>query len=87
MAFQSIREAAKRGDAAAIATILNINLNPQLIRVRVNWQEGSLQIWLKAPQVPSPNTVPLIQSWLAGWQSQVIRKVEVYGLEVDSDCL
>ncbi|MGB8703286.1 MAG: hypothetical protein WCD18_28045 [Thermosynechococcaceae cyanobacterium] len=86
MTSQSIRETAKSGDAAAIATILNTNLNPQFVQAEVDWQEGYLQIWLKASEVPSQNLVSMIQFWLSNLQSQVIRRVKVDGLKIDGDC-
>jgi hypothetical protein len=85
MATQSIRDAAKNGDAAAISTILNTNLNPQWVQVEVGWQEGCLQIRLQAHTVPSQNSVDMIHSWLESLESPSILKVQVYGLRVDSD--
>jgi hypothetical protein len=80
MTQQNILELAKQGDAKAIASLLNRQLQPKGITATVAFKSGCLQVMLEAVEVPN-------QQALAGWLSKSIaglgaasiEKVKVYG--------
>lgn len=71
---------ARRGEAIAIAALLNRSLQPQGIWARVEATGQTLIIALESPQVPLPDqVVPRIQAGLEKLQPQGIAQVTLHG--------
>jgi hypothetical protein len=70
---EDIRQQAKSGEAAAIATLLNKGLQAKPIKAQVKRQDHILLIRLLCPTAPNPKTT-------VGWIVQNLRKLQPEGI-------
>lgn len=79
---QNILELAKQGDANAIASLLDQQLQSQNIAVKAGIKHDCLNLMLESPQVPKQQSVlPLIRDELVNLGIQAVTKVKIYGRE------
>lgn len=80
MSRQELLIEAKRGNARAIASLMNERLNPKRVRASAILKENCLTILIEAPTSPPQSTfVPLMKQWLTSLASPVISSVRVLG--------
>jgi positive phototaxis protein PixI len=73
-------ELAREGDPTEIAHLLNHQLNPQSISVRVNRKDNCLGILVEANSVPNqPTIVQIIRQFLEELQLTTISTIKIYG--------
>ena len=83
MTQPNLLELAKQGDAKAIATLINRQLQPQGIIAKTALKDGCLQVMLESGQVPNQQAlVALIHKWITSLGSEPIKKVKVYGRQI-----
>ena len=83
MTQPNLLELAKQGDAKAIATLINRQLQPQGIIAKTALKDGCLQVMLESGQVPNQQAlVALIHKWITSLGAEPIKKVKVYGRQI-----
>lgn len=79
-------EAAKQGDASAIASLLNRSLKPQGITAKVSLKGDCLHVMLEAEQVPNQQVlVARIRNGINSLKAEAIKKVKVYGKQIGEE--
>ncbi|MBE9118609.1 hypothetical protein IQ249_22220 [Lusitaniella coriacea LEGE 07157] len=86
MTPKNLRDAAKQGDASAIASLLNKSLQSQGIATKASLKDKYLQVMLEASAVPEQATlVQRIRKGLTRLESEAIERVKVYGKQAGED--
>jgi|GEM_PF-6013632 len=86
MTQQNLLELAKQGNAQAIATLMNRQLQTRQIVAKAELKEGCLQLLLESPTVPpQEQLVSYIWNSLKKLEPIAIEKVRIYGKKTDSD--
>ena len=76
----SLLELAKQGNAKAIATLMNRQLQPKGITAKAALKDGCLQIMLESVQAPNQQSlVAFFRKGLTGLRAASIERVKVYG--------
>lgn len=77
---------AKRGDAQAIATIMNRHLQPKGITAKTTFNEGVLQVMLEAAELPNQQALTkFVRQGVTNLKSELIQTVQVCGKQVGED--
>jgi hypothetical protein len=80
MTQPNLLELAKQGNARAIATLMNRQLQAKNITAQATLKEGCLQVMLESQQVPDQETsVTFVRYGLTNLKPASIQKVKVYG--------
>jgi ribosomal protein L35AE/L33A len=86
MTQPNLLELAKQGDAQAIASLMNRQLQPKGITVKVALKDACLQIMLESAQVPNQQAlVAFIRKGITGLGAVSIERVKVYGRQTDEE--
>lgn len=86
MTQQSLIERAKQGDAEAIATLVNRQLQPKGILAKVAVTRECLQIILESTAVPiQQQLVAYIWNAMSRLEASSIQKVKIYGKQAGND--
>lgn len=76
----NLLELAKQGNAQAIATLMNRQLQPKGITVKAALKDGCLQIMLESAQVPNQQAlVEFIRKGITSLGAESIKSVKIYG--------
>ena len=79
-------ELAKQGNAQAIATLMNRQLQPKGITAKAALLEGCLQIMLESAQAPNQQAlVVFIRKGITNLGAEPIKKVKVYGRQIGEE--
>jgi hypothetical protein len=82
----NLLELAKQGNAKAIATLINRQLQPKGITAKAAFKDGCLQIMLEAAQVPNQQAlVAFVRKGITSLGAESIEKVKVYGRQKGED--
>jgi uncharacterized protein (DUF697 family) len=82
----NLLELAKQGNAQAIATLMNRQLQPKAITAKAAIKEGCLQIMLESAQVPNQQAlVVFIRKGITNLGAEPIKKVKVYGRQIGEE--
>jgi hypothetical protein len=80
MTQPNLLELAKQGNARAIATLMNRQLQAKRITAKASLKEGCLKVMLESQQVPPQEaSVTFVRYGLTNLKPASIQKVEVYG--------
>ncbi len=83
---QSTEELAKQGDIKAISMLLNQALQAEKIQAKVSLKGDCLQVMLEATEVPEQKRiVDLVKTEIFKLQVESIRKLKLYGKQLDED--
>ncbi len=83
MTQPNILELAKQGDAEAIASLINRQLQPKGITVKTSIKNDCLNLMLEAVQVPNQQTlVAIMRKGITSLGAASIKKVKVYGRKI-----
>jgi len=86
MTQPNLLELAKQGNANAIATLINRQLQPKGISAKAEVKNGCLQIMLESAQVPKEQAmVAFVRKGMMGLGTSSIKKVRVYGRQIGED--
>ncbi|MEH2416241.1 SHOCT domain-containing protein [Nostoc sp.] len=86
MTQPNLLELAKQGDASAIASLMNRQLQPKGITVKVALKDACLQIMLESAQVPNQQAlVAFVRKGIVGLGAASIERVKVYGRQGGED--
>jgi hypothetical protein len=86
MTQPNLLELAKQGDAQAIASLMNRQLQPKGITVKVALKDACLQIMLESAQVPNQQAlVAFIRKGITGLGAASIARVKIYGRQAGED--
>ncbi|WP_292731597.1 DUF4429 domain-containing protein [Nostoc sp. JL31] len=86
MTQPTLLELAKQGDAQAIASLMNRQLQPKGITVKVALKDACLQIMLESAQVPNQQAlVAFIRKGITGLGAASIERVKVYGRQIGEE--
>lgn len=81
----NLLELAKQGNAHAIATLMNRQLQPKGITAKAALKYGCLQIMLESVQVPNQQAlVAFVHKGITGLGAASIKKVKVYGCQAEA---
>ncbi|WP_191758172.1 type IV pilin-like G/H family protein [Komarekiella delphini-convector] len=79
-------ELAKQGDAGAIASLMNRQLQPKGITAKVAFQDACLQVMLESAQVPNQQAlVTFVRKGITGLGAVSIERVKVYGRQTGEE--
>jgi uncharacterized protein (DUF697 family) len=82
----NLLELASQGNAQAIATLMNRQLQPKGITTKAALKEGCLQIMLESAQVPNQQAlVVFIRKGITNLGAEPIKKVKVYGRQIGEE--
>jgi uncharacterized protein (DUF697 family) len=82
----NLLELAKQGNAQAIATLMNRQLQPKGITAKAALLEGCLQIMLESAQAPNQQAlVVFIRKGITNLGAEPIKKVKVYGRQIGEE--
>jgi uncharacterized protein (DUF697 family) len=82
----NLLELAKQGNAQAIATLMNRQLQPKGITTKAALKEGCLQIMLESAQAPNQQAlVVFIRKGITNLGAEPIKKVKVYGRQIGEE--
>jgi len=82
----NLLELAKQGNAQAIATLMNRQLQPKGITTKAALKEGCLQIILESAQAPNQQAlVVFIRKGITNLGAEPINKVKVYGRQIGEE--
>jgi hypothetical protein len=82
----NLLELAKQGNAKAIATLMNRQLQPKGITAKAVFKEGCLQIMLESAQVPNQQVlVAFVGKGITSLGVESIERVKVYGRQTDTN--
>lgn len=86
MTHDNLLELAKRGDVQAIASLMNLSLQPKGITAKVALKDRCLQVMLEAAQVPNQQTlVEFVRKGITGLGVPSIEIVKVYGRQTGEE--
>ncbi|MEH1904684.1 MAG: DUF4429 domain-containing protein [Nostoc sp.] len=86
MAQTNLLELAKQGDAQAIASLMNRQLQPKGITVKVALKDACLQIMLESAQVPNQQAlVAFVRKGIVGLGAASIERVKIYGRQTGEE--
>lgn len=86
MTQANLLELAKQGDAQAIASLMNRQLQPKGITVKVALKDACLQVMLESAQVPNQQAlVAFVRKGITGLGAASIERVKVYGRKIGED--
>ncbi|MFN6527226.1 hypothetical protein [Nostoc sp. ChiSLP03a] len=86
MTQSNLLELAKQGYAQAIASLMNRQLQPKGITVKVALKDACLQIMLESAQVPNQQAlVAFIRKAITGLGAASIERVKVYGRQTGEE--
>jgi hypothetical protein len=76
----TLLELAKQGNAQAIATLINRQLQPKGITAKAALKDGCLQVMLESAQAPNQQAlVAFVRKGITGLRAASIERVKVYG--------
>jgi hypothetical protein len=76
----NLLELAKQGNAQAIATLINRQLQPKGITAKAALKDGCLQVMLESAQAPNQQAlVAFVRKGITGLRAASIERVKVYG--------
>jgi hypothetical protein len=75
----AVLEAARQGDAQAIAYLINQALEPKGVKVRAIRDAACLHVLLQSEQEPSPQLASLVKAGVVGLNAPSIHVLRVYG--------
>ncbi|RUR73771.1 hypothetical protein ACF3DV_03140 [Chlorogloeopsis fritschii PCC 9212] len=82
MTQANILELARQGDAKAIASLMNSQLQLKNVTVKVNFKNTQLEIKFQSTQVPEQeNLVKYVRQEIMGLKTVCIKNVKVYGFQ------
>ncbi|WP_229550423.1 DUF4429 domain-containing protein [Nostoc sp. CHAB 5836] len=82
----NLLELAKQGDASAIASLMNRQLQPKGITVKVALKDACLQIMLESAQVPNQQAlVAFVRKGIVGLGAASIERVKIYGRQTGEE--
>ncbi|GAB4187961.1 MAG: hypothetical protein Fur006_28210 [Coleofasciculaceae cyanobacterium] len=82
----NLLELAKQGNAKAIATLMNRQLQPKGITAKAALKDGCLQIMLESAQVPNQEAfVAFIRKGISGLGATSIEKLKIYGRQIGEE--
>lgn len=80
MTQPNLLELAKQGDAEAIASLMNRQLQPKGITAKVALKDACLQVMLESAQVPNQQALlAFVRKGITGLGAASIERVKVYG--------
>ncbi|GEM_PF-1291066 len=79
IAERNVLELAKRGNAEAIASLINRSLNQKGIAVQAKLDPDCLHLLLESSEVPSKAWVPFLQQGVTNLEVPSIRVLKIYG--------
>ena len=86
MTQPNLLELAKQGDASAIASLMNRQLQPKGITVKVALKDACLQIMLESAQVPNQQAlVAFVRKGIVGLGAASIERVKIYGRQTGEE--
>ncbi|NJN12847.1 MAG: hypothetical protein HC815_34820 [Richelia sp. RM1_1_1] len=86
MSQQNILELAKQGDAQAIASLMNRQLQPKGITVKATINDSCLQIMLLSHETPNQQAlVEFIRKGLTGLKITSIERVQIFAKKIEED--
>ena len=86
MTQPNILELAKQGNAEAITTLMNRQLQPKGITVKAVLKEGCLQVMLESSQVPDEQAmVAFVCKGMTSLGAKSITKLRIYGKQAGED--
>jgi DNA-binding transcriptional regulator YhcF (GntR family) len=86
MTQPNLLELAKQGDAQAIASLMNRQLQPKGITAKVALKDACLQIMLESAQVPNQQAlVAFIRKSIVGLGAASIERVKIYGRQTGEE--
>ncbi|MEH1865109.1 MAG: hypothetical protein V7K69_08870 [Nostoc sp.] len=86
MTQPNLLELAKQGDVQAIASLMNRQLQPKGITVKVALKDACLQVMLESAQVPNQQAlVAFIRKGITGLGAASIERVKVYGRQTGEE--
>jgi hypothetical protein len=82
----TLLELAKQGNANAIATLMNRQLQPKGITAKAALKDGCLQIMLESAQIPNQQAlVEFIRKGITSLEATSIQQVKAYGRQAGED--
>jgi tetratricopeptide (TPR) repeat protein len=82
----NLLELAKQGNAKAIATLINRQLQPKGITAKAALKDGCLQVMLESAQAPNQQSLfAFVRKGITGLGAASIQKVKVYGQQSGED--
>ncbi|MEH1865108.1 MAG: hypothetical protein V7K69_08865 [Nostoc sp.] len=79
-------ELAKQGDAQAIASLLNRQLQPKGITAKIALKDGCLQVMLESAQVPNQQAlVAFIRKDITSLGAASIERAKIYGRQIGEE--
>jgi hypothetical protein len=82
----NILELAKQGNAQAIATLINRQLQSKGITAKAVFKDNCLQIMLESTQIPNQGTlVTFIRKGITNLEIDSIQRVKVYGRQIGEE--
>lgn len=86
MTQPNLLELAKQGDAQAIASLMNRQLQPKGITAKVTLKEACLQVMLESAQVPNRQAlVAFIRKVITGLGAASIERAKIYGRQIGEE--
>jgi len=86
MTQPNLLELAKQGDAQAIASLINRQLQPKGITVKVALKDACLQIMVESAQVPNQQAlVAFLRKGITGLTTASIERVKIYGRQAGEE--
>ncbi|TVQ22779.1 MAG: hypothetical protein EA367_03270 [Leptolyngbya sp. DLM2.Bin15] len=80
-----LSQQAQKGDPEAIATLLNQQMNPKGIWIKVGWKDGCLGLLVEAASVPNPESITSdIYPILCDLNLETAQAVRIYGRQQGS---
>lgn len=82
----NILELAKQGDAQAIASLMNRQLQPKGITAKVALKDACLQVMLESDQVPNQQAlVAFVRKGITGLGAVSIERAKIYGRQIGEE--
>ncbi|MEH2011332.1 DUF4429 domain-containing protein [Nostoc sp.] len=86
MTQANLLELAKQGDAQAIASLMNRQLQPKGITVKAALKDACLQVMLESAQVPNQQAlVAFVRKGIVGLGAASIKRVKIYGRQTGEE--
>jgi hypothetical protein len=83
---QNLIELAKQGNAKAIATLMNRQLQPKGITAKAALKDSCLQVMLESAQAPNQQAlVAFVRKGITGLGAESIKSVKIYGRQTGGE--